>query len=109
LVEARRTCDLLQSRVAAIAPKCAVIVCSPTLPLVPIAHTSLARASEFSLELRRRVAAFAAELSRIAGVRLVDQQRVDALSPAKRMDVKSDLATGFPYTLAHASVLAELA
>ena len=33
---------------------------------------------------------------------------MDALSPAQRLDVNADLSTGFPYTLAHASVLAEL-
>jgi len=83
-------------------------VCFPTLPLVPVSFSPLARASEFTLELRSRVASLSAAISHLRGVRILDPQRLDALSSSRRLDVNSDLSAGFPYTLAHASALAEV-
>ena len=74
----------------------------------PVSFTPLARASDLTLELRSRVASLGAALSHLPGVRIVDPQRLDALSPSRRLDVNSDLSAGFPYTLAHASALAEV-
>jgi len=107
LSEASRSCVLLQNAVAAVARNIPVVACFPTLPLVPFSFTPLARASEFTLELRSRVASLSAALSHLPGVRIVDPQRLDALSSSLRLDVNSDLSAGFPYTLAHASALAE--
>jgi FkbH-like protein len=108
LAEVNRSCDLLQNAITALAHDIPLVVSFPTLPLVPSSFTRPARASEFTLELRSRVASLGATLSHIANVRIVNPQRLDALSPSQRLDVKSDLASGFPYTLAHASALAEL-
>src|SRR6266436_4317311 len=108
LSEVNRSCDLLQSSVAALARNTPLVVCFPTLPLVPVSFTALSRASEFTLELRSRVASFSAALSHLSGVRIVDPQRLDALSSSRRLDVNSDLSAGFPYTLSHASALAEV-
>lgn len=108
LGEVNRSCDLLQGRVAAVARSTPLVVCFPTLPLVPVSFSRLARASEFTLELRSRVASLSAALSHLPGVRIVDPQRLDALSASRRLDVNSDLSAGFPYTLSHASALAEL-
>ncbi|MFI5095950.1 MAG: HAD-IIIC family phosphatase [Candidatus Acidiferrales bacterium] len=108
LSEVDRSCNLLRNGMAAVARNIPVVACFPTLPLVPISFTPLAQASEFSLELRSRVASLSAELSHIHGVRIVDPQRLDALSSSRRLDVNSDLSAGFPYTLAHASALAEV-
>jgi FkbH-like protein len=108
LGEVNRSCDLLQSGVAAVAPNIPLVVCFPTLPLVPVSFSPLARASEFTLELRSRIASLSAALSHLPGVRIVDPQRLDALSLSRRLDVNSDLSAGFPYTLSHASALAEV-
>ena len=108
LSEVNRNCELLQNAVAAASQKIPLIICLPTLPLPPISFAPLARASEFTLGLRSRVAAFGADLSRIGGVKMVDAQRLDSLSSSRRVDVNSELSVGFPYTLIHASVLAEL-
>jgi FkbH-like protein len=108
LSEVNRSCDILQNGMAAVAKNIPLIACFPTLPLVPVTFTALARASEFSLELRRCVASLSAALSHLPGVRIVDPQRLDALSSPRRLDVNSDLSAGFPYTLAHASALAEV-
>ena len=43
------------------------------------------------------------------GVKLVGSDRLDGLSPAgERLDVRSELQSGFPYKLPHASIMAEL-
>jgi FkbH-like protein len=108
LGEVSRSCDLLQSAMAAVAQSTPLVVCFPTLPLVPVSFSPLARASEFTLELRSRVASLSAAISHLRGVRILDPQRLDALSSSRRLDVNSDLSAGFPYTLAHASALAEV-
>jgi FkbH-like protein len=108
LNEANRNCGLLQKVMTAVAQNIPLIACFPTLPLPPVSFTPLARASEFTLELRSRIASLSAALSHIPGIRIVDQQRIDAISPSARLDVNSDLSSGFPYTLAHASTLAEV-
>src|SRR5204863_9577670 len=42
-------------------------------------------------------------------VRLLSSRRLDELSPlARRFDVKAEITSGFPYSLEHASSLAEL-
>lgn len=94
------------SQVAQVAP---VAVVGPTLPLPPAAYTPLALASHFELTLRAALATWQSELAGVPRVRLVSPQRVDMLSPlAERGDVKAELATGFPYTQAHAAHLATL-
>src|SRR5258708_568958 len=108
LSEVNRSCDLLQSSMAAVARNTPLVVCFPTLPLVPVSFSPLARASEFTLELRSRVASLGAALSHLACVRIVDPQRLDTLSLSRRLDVNSDLSAGFPYTLSHASALSEV-
>ena len=86
-----------------------IAACLPTLPVPPAAYTPGWMQSDLSAELRRLMANFGAKLSRLARVRVVDPQRTEALSPlATRLDVKSYLTTGFPYRVAHASVLADL-
>jgi FkbH-like protein len=107
LGEVNRSCDRLQNATTAAARNIPLVVSFPTLPLPPISFTPLARASEFTLDLRSRIAVVSAELSRVPSVKIVDPQRLDALSSSRHLDVNSDLSSGFPYTLAHASSLAE--
>src|SRR6266853_485474 len=85
LGEVNRSCDLLQSRMAAVARNTPLVVCFPTLPLVPVSFTALSRASEFTLELRSRIASLSATVSHLPGVRIVDPQRLDALSLSRRL------------------------
>jgi FkbH-like protein len=108
LTEVNRSCELLQSSMVTLAQNIPLAVSLPTLPLVPISFTSLSRASHLTLELRSRVAALSAALSTAPGIRLVDPQRLDVLSPIDRLSVNSELSSGFPYSLSHASALAEL-
>jgi len=66
--------------------------------------------SLFESQLRKTVATLAASLTQQTGVRIVNEQSLSELSPlSERMDLKSDLATGFPYSIRHASALGEMA
>lgn len=86
-----------------------VAVCLPTLPLPPLFFTAGWQASRHEAELRELVARFAAELTALPRVRLVNGQRLDSVSPpGNRLNVKSEWTSGFPYEIAHASTVAAL-
>lgn len=108
LKEVKRNCDRLQDAIATAATTIPLVVSFPTLPLPPVSFTKLARASEFTLGIQSCIASLSARLSQIRGVRVLDSGRLDVLSTGRRLDVNSDLSSGFPYTLTHASALAEL-
>jgi FkbH-like protein len=77
----------------------------PGLPLPPIFHTAGWQAAEAQLHLEQRVAEFASRIAR--GCALANSARLAEDSPpAGRYDLKSDLLTGLPYTLAHAAAVA---
>jgi FkbH-like protein len=84
-------------------------ICFPTLPLPPVSFSQGWHASSFDLELKSIASSLALEVSRFANVRVVNSERLARLSsPANRSDVKSELVSGFPYTLPHASAVAEM-
>jgi FkbH-like protein len=86
-----------------------VVLCMPTLPLPPLFTTRPAQASSFELKLRRTVVSLAASLSECPGLTIANAQLLNEISPhSQRYDVKSDVVTGFPYTLPHASAMGEL-
>jgi FkbH-like protein len=79
----------------------------PSLPLPPMFHTSGWQASEEELILHRDLLSMAAELARGTRVVIVNGQQLAERSPAaSRFDLKSELLTGLPYTLQHASEVA---
>jgi FkbH-like protein len=86
-----------------------VVLCMPTLPLPPISFVPSWQASSFEIELKAAVHSVAAQVSQYAQVRVLNPQRIDLVSPLQeRFDVESELLTGFPYKLTHASALANL-
>jgi FkbH-like protein len=92
-----------------IARELPIAVCFPTLPLPPISFSPSWQANPIELELRACVSQLSVEVSRIPNVQIVSTQTIDRLSPlAQRVDVKSELISGFPYKLAHASTVAKL-
>lgn len=106
---AEATAARLQRAIAAISGDLATIVCLPTLPLPPAFSTRPLQLSSHEARLHRTLASLAESLSQSPQVRIINQQKLALDSPlANRYDVKSDLQTGFPYTLDHASVLGEL-
>lgn len=86
-----------------------VRVSLPTLPLPPVSYLPGTRAGAFELGVRTRVQQFGADVAGWANVALVNPQRLDRVSPPdQRLDVAAELASGFPYTIAHASALGDL-
>ncbi len=81
----------------------------PNLPLPPVSHLPGQRAGAFELGVRARVLQVGASLAEGSNVAIVNPQRLDRLSPNdQRLDAAAELASGFPYTIAHASILGNL-
>jgi FkbH-like protein len=79
----------------------------PTLPLPPLFHAPGWQASAHETALQGNIVRFAAKLAQDGRVAIVNEQRLAEESPAtERLDLKSDLYTGLPYTIQHADKLA---
>jgi FkbH-like protein len=99
----------LAALVATLAQSRPVVAALPTLPLPPLAFVPGWQTSVFEAALRQTAAELGARLAATPGVRVISAQRLDQLSPpAARFDIRSELAAGFPYSLAHADALAGL-
>jgi FkbH-like protein len=97
-----------QEGLEAARPQMPLAVCFPTLPLPPLDHTAGWQAGAFTLELRKLADALAAQCAGKANLRIVHPARLDRLSPlGERLDVRAELRSGFPYSLSHASAVAE--
>lgn len=109
LETARQRMANFERAIEKLSAKIPAVLSLPTLPLPPISFTSGDQASAFEHELRLILAESSARLSRLTGVKILSQARLDHLSPADaRLDVKSELLTGFPYSLPHAARMAEM-
>lgn len=88
-------------------PKSTIFAVSlPTLALPPAFHTTSWHASEIELALERAITDFAVRITARPSVRVLNGAKLDLSStPAARYDFRSDLNTGFPYTMSHADVL----
>jgi FkbH-like protein len=87
--------------------KFAVSISSPTLPLLPISLSPSWNSNKFELSLRLCVTSLLEAVSELENVQIVSSEQLDVASPiAKRLDLKSEYASGFPYPLPHASELA---
>src|SRR5215475_7218041 len=102
-------CGFIQQAVQRAAESAPVVVCLPTLPLPPISYTGSWQAHTFDLELRECIASLGVSISRDSSVQVISQQRLDRMVPLyQRLDSRSDLATGFPFTLNYTSALSGL-
>jgi FkbH-like protein len=102
----RELAETLQRLAAAGIP---AAVSFPTLPLPPVSFTPTWRAGSFDLALRPELADAVLRVGQLRNIGVVNPQRLEQLSPlAHRFDIKSELASGFPYKLPHASTLASL-
>jgi len=107
LSTARARAAQIQQGIEETCQRLPVVVCLPTLPLPPISFVPGWEAGWFELDLKAIVQSVGAQVSRCAQVRVLSPQRIDLLSPLQeRFDVESEVLTGFPYRLPHASVLA---
>lgn len=79
----------------------------PTLPLPPLFHTPGWQASQQELALEANVMLFAAGIAQEGRIAIISPQRLAEQSPAAaRLDLKSDLYNGLPYTMEHSDRLA---
>lgn len=80
----------------------------PAAPLPPLFHCPSWQYAEAELELACAISHFAARVAKRSGLLLVNPARLAVDSPpAGRFDLEAELVVGFPYTVAHASALAE--
>jgi FkbH-like protein len=104
---AQQAVERLARAVPGAAGGCRVVCMMPTLPLPPMFPQPPGESGPHELALRRLVADAASKLAGEPAVSMAGLQRLDDLSaPATRRDVKAELATGFPYSLHHASAVA---
>jgi FkbH-like protein len=86
-----------------------VAICPPTLPFPPVSYLPSWQSGAFDWQLRECLGRFATLTDKSANVKLVNPQLLDQFSsPGDRLDVESELMSGFPYRLAHASTVAHL-
>ena len=105
---ARRQSERLSDLIKQLADQAPICVSTPTLPLPPIFTTRGGQAHHYECQLWDIAASLAASISALRRVRLLSSRRLDELSPlARRFDVKAEITSGFPYSLEHASRLAE--
>jgi FkbH-like protein len=99
----------LANVVERLAERAPVYVSMPTLPLPPIFTTPGIRSHQAECELRAIAASLAASVAAFPRAKVISAQRLDELSPfGRRFDLNADISAGFPYSLEHASQLAEL-
>jgi FkbH-like protein len=107
LESADQTVARLRKAIEALSSRVPAVVSLPTLSLPPLFSARRSELSPVEAHLHRTVASLAESLSRQPGLRIVNAQFLNEISPSSaRYDVKSDVATGFPYTLSHASAIA---
>lgn len=106
---ARRQSERLTYLVMRAAETMPLYVSTPTLPLPPIFVTKASEAHNAECKLREMAASLAASLSANRQIKLVNLQLLDEVSPlSRRFNPKAEIDSGFPYSLEHASRLAEL-
>jgi len=84
-----------------------VVCCLPTLAPPPVFHTPGWMTAEAEVVLEHHALTFVERLLRRPGFALVNARRLAEESPAaERYSLKSDLATGLPYSQVHADAVA---
>lgn len=109
LANARARTLQIQETIEKTCQRMPVVLCLPTLPLPPISFVPGWQASAFEIDLKMLAQSVASHVSQCSQVRILSPQRTDLVSPLReRLDVKSELLSGFPYKLGHGSALADL-
>ncbi len=100
----------LHSLLRALAAAMPVAVLSPSLPLPPVTHFPPSQSGAFELQLRAAMAGFLERLAADRHLRVVSESELALRSPAAaRLDAALLLHAGFPYSIAHADAVADLA
>ena len=104
---ARTMLERIAAALERIPPGMRIAMSLPTLPPPPLFHTPAWQASSQEMQLLAGLLRIAAALAQSGRIAIVSQQRLAEESPvAARLDLKSDLYTGLPYSVQHADKLA---
>lgn len=107
LATARTRGGQIQNALDRAAKHLTLAVSLPTLPLPPVACTPGWQTGSFQLEMRVIAQSLVSFLSMHPQLRILNSEWIDMESPLRdRHDPDSELLTGFPYRLPHASALA---
>lgn len=104
-VQVEEKCGRLQKALAALGAALPVAVLPPALGLPPLTHIPPRLTGAFELRLRAALIGLLQRLCDRDGIRIANESGL----PTERHDVRMDLHAGFPYTLAYADAVAELA
>lgn len=86
-----------------------LVISLPTLPIPPVSYHAQRQLGDFEIALQKITHSIAEQMAVIPFIKLANPQSLLFQSPLPdRLDVKSEIVSGFPYTLAHASALAEM-
>ena len=109
LATVRTRASQLQRGIEEASSRIPLVVCFPTLPLLPLSFVPGWQASLLEIELNALMQSVRSQISQYPQVRVLSSQRIDMVSPLReRFDAESELGAGFPYRLVHASALANL-
>jgi FkbH-like protein len=109
LNNARQFATFLCTVLRSMPVKFPVSLSSPTLPLPPVSHYPSWHSNKFDLSLKQCVASMLVSISELENVHIISSDRLDISSPFnRRLDPKSEYASGFPYQIPHASEMAHL-
>jgi FkbH-like protein len=85
-----------------------VCVCLPTLPIMPYLYSPSITLSPMLAELHSLVAQVENRLLKNTRAKLISRHQLDYLSTQRRFDLESELAFGFPYSVAHSGIVAKM-
>jgi len=106
LATANESADRLGGMLLELAKTCVVAVTLPQLPFPPAFPPAIDQGMSIGFSLQARVASLADELCRQSTIRVLQPTALQIDSPvADVFDLKSELASGFPYSVAHAADL----
>lgn len=109
LTTAKRQSVRVKALVERLSHRVPIIACLPTLPMPPLFASRPEQWDVNEIELRRILWEFVSSISHEQNVRVINGQYLDATSTLpNRVDIRSEVDSGFPYSLAHAEKVAEL-
>jgi len=108
--DAKTQLSRLRSAIEKLGARCVpVAICLPTLPLPPLSFRRPCEADELQLSLRALLDSLAEQWVSHPSIGFISPAELDRISPpATRHDIRAELASGFPYQLAHADHIAKL-
>jgi FkbH-like protein len=102
----RQQLKVLVEKISAVAESSSVTLGLPSTPLPPFTCAPGWILNADTLALRAELNEFALDLSRHSSVRVINSSLVSATGGESAFDFKSELQSGFPYSMSHASTLA---